>query len=210
MLLKIPISNNVYFVSDPHFAHTNICKATSKWSDTSICRDYQSLEIMNEQLIHMMNEAKEDDTIICLGDWAFGGYENVVKFRKNIRCQNIYLILGNHDHHIENNKDGCQALFRAVSYYARIEIGDNVVVCSHYPITSWHNMNKGWYHLHGHVHLKPQHAIHAGKAMDVGVDGMKKRMTMYEWGNILGLLSNHPNKILTLPSDHHEKKKYVN
>jgi len=41
----------------------------------------------------------------------------------------------------------------------------------HYPIASWHDMNKDVIHLHGHVHLPYHLRLAEGKAMDVGVDG---------------------------------------
>jgi len=52
----------------------------------------------------------ENDILFCLGDWSFGNYKNgenisnIRKFRDQLICKNIHLILGNHDHHIERNK----------------------------------------------------------------------------------------------------------
>ena len=45
-----------------------------------------------------------EDTLYHLGDWSFGGIENIWNFRKRINCKNIYLVPGNHDHHIKKNK----------------------------------------------------------------------------------------------------------
>ena len=47
---------------------------------------------------------KENDILYHLGDWSFGGLNQIWEFRKRLNCKKIHLILGNHDHHIENNK----------------------------------------------------------------------------------------------------------
>lgn len=64
-----------------------------------------TLEEMNELIIKNINDVvKEDDILYHLGDWSFGGIENIWEFRKQIKCKNIYLVPGNHDHHIKKNK----------------------------------------------------------------------------------------------------------
>lgn len=104
-ILKIPINKQVWFTSDTHFGHTNICLGTSTWENKeSKCRDFNSLEEMNKHIVANINDCVgEDDILIHLGDWSFGGIDNVWNFRKQIKCKNIYLVLGNHDHHIRNN-----------------------------------------------------------------------------------------------------------
>ena len=96
--------SNIFFTSDTHYGHANIAsKNVSKWKDGY--RDYKSLEDMNQDLVKQINKiVQPDDTLYHLGDWSFGGIENIWKFRKQVNCQNIHLILGNHDHHIEENK----------------------------------------------------------------------------------------------------------
>jgi calcineurin-like phosphoesterase family protein len=77
-------------------------------------------------------------------------------------------------------------------------------VCMHYPIASWHNMNQGVIHLHGHVHLPSHLRIAEGKAMDVGVDGNDLEPLWLD--EILQLMDDQPIKKLALPKDHHEKR----
>ena len=81
---------------------------------------------------------------------------------------------------------------------------DNMeIVLCHYPIASWHDMNKGVMHLHGHVHLPSDKRIAQGRAMDVGVDGNNlKPVSLKE---VLGL-RERPIKNLSIPKDHHEKE----
>lgn len=96
--------SNIYFTSDTHYGHANIAsKNTSKWSGGY--RHYSSVEEMNIALVTGINKTvKEDDILYHLGDWSFGGISNIWEFRRQIKCKNIHLILGNHDHHIESNK----------------------------------------------------------------------------------------------------------
>lgn len=104
-ILKISSNKQVWITSDTHHGHKNICLATSEWDDKELkCRAFNSIEEMNEMIVSNINKyVKEDDILIHLGDWSFGGIENIWNFRKQIKCKNIYLVLGNHDHHIRNN-----------------------------------------------------------------------------------------------------------
>lgn len=96
----------IWFTSDTHGYHTNITKGVSTWDDKDIsCRDFQTMEEMTDAVIDSINRyVMEDDTLYHLGDWSFGGIENIWNFRKRIKCKNIHLILGNHDDHIKKNK----------------------------------------------------------------------------------------------------------
>jgi calcineurin-like phosphoesterase family protein len=77
-------------------------------------------------------------------------------------------------------------------------------VCMHYPIASWHDMNQGVIHLHGHVHLPSDLRVAEGKAMDVGVDG--NGLEPLSLDEVLSLMEDRPIKKLALPKDHHEKR----
>lgn len=95
----------IYFISDTHYGHTNICKGVSGWSDTSKCRDFSTVPEMNQAIVDAINSTVDkNDILYHLGDWSFGGIKNIWEFRKQIICENIHLILGNHDHHIQRNK----------------------------------------------------------------------------------------------------------
>lgn len=216
-MLKIKLNKDqkLWFISDTHYNHTNICRGVSSWSNKEkSTHPFNTLEEMNEFLIRAINDnVGQDDILIHLGDWSFGGFEQIEAFRKRIICRNIHLVLGNHDHHIESNRDGCRKHFLSVNHYLELEvkwdikkdlIGRFEAVCMHYPIASWHNMNRGRIHLHGHVHLRPEHKLHAGRAMDVGFDGHPFSRP-YELPEIIRLMKDRPVKTLVLPSDHHEE-----
>ena len=219
--IKLEIGQKLWFTSDTHFAHTNICRGVSKWKDFNgnvpikQTRDFKTLDHMNDAIVKSINSVVgENDILFHLGDWSFGGFENIAEFRSRILCKNIHLILGNHDHHIENNKDNIQRLFSSVNQYLRLQVsvypgtvlhtGKVDLVLMHYPIASWHNMNDGVIHLHGHVHLPPNKKLAQGKAMDVGVDG--NGLVPYSLNEITRIMDKQPIAKLTLPQDHHEER----
>lgn len=212
MKLVLDKGQRLFFSSDSHYGHSNICRATSNWTDGSKTRDFNSLDHMNTAIVDAINDkVGPDDVLIHLGDFSFGGFDNIAEFRSRIFCKNIHLILGNHDHHIERDKDGVRSLFKSVHHYTVLDLrrpgsGKEMDKCSmvlcHFPIASWDSMNTGRIHLHGHVHLGPHNKIAEGRAMDVGVDG--NGLDPYSLDEILKLLKDRPVKRLTLPSDHHE------
>ena len=211
MKLTLNKGQKLWFTSDTHYNHSNICSATTRWEDPVTCREFTSLEQMNSYLICNINEVVEqDDILFHLGDWSFGGFEQIQKFRDSIFCKNIHLITGNHDHHIENNKEGCQSLFSSVNKYLNLEVkwnigthfaGEQRFALMHFPIASWDNMARGAIHLHGHVHLPADKRIGKGKMMDVGVDG--NNLYPIEMREVLRLMSIQPIKSM-LSFDHHE------
>jgi calcineurin-like phosphoesterase family protein len=215
MKITLEKGQQLFFTSDTHYGHSNICSGTTNWVGASnMTRDFNVLEHMNQVLVDNINNmVGEDDILIHLGDFSFGGFEKIQEFRSRIVCKNIHLVLGNHDHHIERNKEGVQKLFSSVSQYLRLEVRRPInkattekfiFVCMHYPIASWHDMNQGVIHLHGHVHLPSHLRIAEGKAMDVGVDGNDLEPLWLD--EILQLMDDQPIKKLALPKDHHEKR----
>ena len=215
MKIEITPEQRVWFTSDTHYNHSNICRATTQWKDAdNVTRDFSSLERMNEELVFWINQrVAQDDILIHLGDWSFGGFDSIKEFRDRIVCQNVHLVLGNHDQHIARNKDNVQSIFRSVNQYLDLEVSWWVAgkkkerqrfVCMHYPIASWNGMNDGAIHLHGHVHLPNHLRIAKGKAMDVGVDG--NQMEPINMREVLTLMKMRPIAKLELPKDHHEKR----
>ena len=215
MKLTLEKGQRIFFTSDTHYAHSNICSATTNWSvNDGYARIFNSLDHMNDTLVNNINNmVGEDDILIHLGDWSFGGFEKIEEFRCRLVCKNIHLVLGNHDHHIERNKENVQKLFSSVQNYLRLEVvrpinkattEKFIFVCMHYPIASWHDMNKDTIHLHGHVHLPPHLRLAEGKAMDVGVDG--NELDPISLDEVLGIMEMQPIKKLALPKDHHEKR----
>jgi calcineurin-like phosphoesterase family protein len=213
MKIVLNQGQNLYFTSDTHYNHSNICSSTTRW-DRSLnkTRDFRSLDHMNDTLVNNINElVGQDDILIHLGDWSFGGFERIEEFRNRIVCRNIHLVLGNHDQHIRNNKGNVQTLFLSALDYMNLDLRINRsgniekynLILMHYPISSWDGLSKGNIHLHGHVHLPSQQRIAEGRAMDVGVDG--NNYYPISINEIIHIMDNRPIKRLSLPIDHHEQ-----
>jgi calcineurin-like phosphoesterase family protein len=211
MKLTLNKGQKLWFTSDTHYNHANICSSTTKWSDPVTCREFKSLEHMNAHLVGNINEmVGQDDILFHLGDWSFGGFEQIELFRNQILCKNVHIITGNHDHHIENNKEGIQSLFSSVNKYLNLVVkynvgtplmGDARFALMHFPIASWDNMARGAIHLHGHVHFEADKRIGAGKMMDVGCDG--NELYPIEMNEVLKLMRDQPIKSMFV-FDHHE------
>ncbi len=174
---KLLTTGTVWITSDTHYHHKNICRGVTNWRTqdgkipVSSTRDFRDLDEMDSTIVNNINaKVGPDDTLIHLGDVAFGGFEMVGQFLDRLVCKNIHLVLGNHDHHIQNDREGIQSRFLSVQNYLEANIeGENFIFC-HYPLQSWNGLNKGFIHLHGHVHLSAQNKWGNGKRLDVGMD----------------------------------------
>jgi len=199
---------NIYFTSDTHYGHSNIVKGTTKWEGTvDRCRDFKTLEEHNETLIKSINSlVKHDDILYHLGDWSFGGHENIKKFRDRLECREIHLIFGNHDQHIEPIDSIYRELFTSCSHKLELNLkidcmktnkfGKQLIFLSHYSHQVWNKSHHGAIHLFGHSHgtLKG-----LGKSMDVGVD--TNNLYPYHLDEILDIMKNKKTEIV----DHHNK-----
>lgn len=180
MKIDLKKGQKIWFTSDSHYNHGNVCRSTSKWDDKSKTRDFKSLQEMNNRLVDCINErVDKDDYLFHLGDFAFGGPDFVKEFRSRINCKNLHLILGNHDYRIKEDVENTQSLFSSVDEYMFLTVFDHdqdetekrrFVLC-HYPIASWNGMCHGVIHLHGHLHLHEHLRLGDGMVMDVGVEG---------------------------------------
>ena len=212
MKLTLEKNQKLFFTSDTHYAHTNICRGVTSWKDAEDkTRDFKTLDAMNAAIVNNINETVgQDDILVHLGDFSFGGFDKIIEFRKRIVCKNIILVYGNHDHHIQRNKDGVQGYFMKTTQYLNLAVisnpgtlltTENHFVCFHYPTASWENMNKGVYHLFGHVHLPGNKKLLGNRSMDVGMDG--NNYTPYELHEVVRILKSQPVKSLLPYNDHH-------
>lgn len=192
-------TNNIWFTSDTHYNHKNICRGVSNWNPGNeelflqVTRDFPDLETMNNAIVEGINDTvSPEDYLIHLGDWSFGGFEKIEEFRSKINCKNIILILGNHDHHIENNRSGIRKIFTHVTHYEELTVTSSIkdtmkfVLC-HYPIISWNGLRTNTHMIHGHQHLKHSDRFGAGKRMDVGLCGSPNFMP-YHIDEVVSLL----------------------
>ena len=211
MKINLNKGQRLWFTSDTHYNHGNICSSATQWTNPVTCREFKSLEHMNAHLVGNINErVGQDDILFHLGDWSFGGFEQIELFRNQIVCKNVHIITGNHDHHIENDREGIQSIFSSVNKYLNLVVkwnvgtplmGEQRFALMHFPIASWDNMARGAIHLHGHVHFEADKRIGVGKMMDVGCDG--NELYPIEMGEVLKLMRDQPIKSMFV-FDHHE------
>lgn len=203
-------NKNIWFFSDPHYSHKNICRGTSGWPVENT-RDFSTVEDMNTAIVGNINSVVDkDDYLICLGDWNFGGIKNLPLFRDRINCSNVGLICGNHDN-IHGKEWDPVVIYDYDSYgqmivavraseyfsfyqqYLEISVNKTPIVLFHFPISSWNHMSKGSIHLFGHCHSKPENRFfNGGKSMDVGLDG--NNLMPYHIDEIFDLMKDRPVK----------------
>lgn len=191
----------IWFTADTHYNHKNIVRGTAEWEDKQQCRDFDTLEAHNDKLVANFNElVQPQDIVYHLGDWSFGGIDSIKAFRDRLYCKDIRICLGNHDHHIRNNKNNVRSLFTHVfDYGVEITINKQKIVLDHYAKRVWNQSHHGSFCLYGHSHgmLKGYGPY---KTMDVGVDTNNLRPYAYD---LVKLLLD-PKKNLT-DIDHHNE-----
>lgn len=176
----------IFFTSDLHFSHKNICRGTTEWdmSDPKghlSLRDFDNPEQMNDHLIAQINGyVGEDDWLIHLGDWSFSGETEIKLNRDKINSKNVVSILGNHDHHLANKKEH-QDLFESVHSYLELtvsssEFGKQTYSLCHFPLKIWNKAHHNRIMLFGHVHGSLEGE---GRSLDVGIDNAFKLFGEY-------------------------------
>lgn len=165
------LSDKVWFTSDLHFWHKNICKYCN--------RPYNSVEEMNEHIIKKWNFfIKEDDVVFLLGDIGFCGIEKLRPLMSQLNGK-IYLIQGNHDSDKVVAKLYEENLIE--DYFKMLEVtivGDEecpnqqLTLC-HFPMIDWNNKERGAWMIHGHQHQLPDTPSCSVVHWDVGIDKNK-------------------------------------
>jgi len=116
------------------------------------------------------------DELWFLGDLSFGNEQNTLEILKSINCENINLVMGNHDQLISKSAK-VRAEFNQIEVYKEINHNHQRYVLFHFPMREWNRMHHGAIHLYGHVH---GHLPGIGRSMDVGVDARPDRL-MEPW-----------------------------
>lgn len=158
-----------YFTADLHLNHPNIIKYCKRpfmdpvesglmsmvdsgsipIHDVKISRE--STESMTEYIISSINSCVgKSDTLVIVGDFCLLGSENrseqIGELRSRINCDNVFLVLGNHD-----DREASSIHMKCCDQYT-FNINGQYVFASHYPCRSWNKRNKGAWMLYGHVH----------------------------------------------------------
>ncbi len=144
-----------WFTSDTHFSHANIIEFCG--------RPFASVEEMDRVMVERWNaRVQPGDTVYHLGDFAFGPFENIAKFRQLLNGE-IALVRGNHDRSTNRMRE---AGFPSVTSASVVWINGSMLFLSHKPSVDLPAETFD-YHLHGHVHEK---YARRGNQINVGVD----------------------------------------
>lgn len=112
----------------------------------------------------------------------------------------IHLIYGNHDKVIKSNKT-LRDRFVAIHDYHELNLDGIKVILFHYPILEFYQIQRGAFHLYGHVHgNKDKHpVVLSQRMMDVGIDGRpdgevqdQGAMSPWSWDQIKRILLKRP------------------
>lgn len=179
----------IWFTSDTHFFHKNICKYTNR--SVIITDEMTSEQIteviaeMNAKLIANWNSVVQpDDTIWHLGDFSMR--------HKRDQLQPIFeqlhgkkrLIRGNHD-----DKYVFRLPWQSQDDYTEIKLDGYHIVLCHYAIVQWNRSRHGSIHLHGHHHGTLPPIVNR---IDVGVDA--QGLFPIAWDALKAKISHEPSR----------------
>lgn len=198
---------DVVICADPHFSHKNYCAGESEWSDTTNCRQFNTIHEMNKKITENLNKYYRDEnqTLFILGDFAFGNKSKIGAYRQSLLYSKIMLIFGNHDTFIRKDLEA-QSHFTACLDYLECYIEGRFVVMQHYAPRVWNRSHKQSYALFGHSHNSLPDDPNA-LSLEVGLDtsypqyGVTKNLEPYTWPEIQKIMSKKSWKQV----DHHNK-----
>lgn len=184
MLKFKTIEKNLWFSSDIHAYHKNITRGVSRWDRNNLedsTRDFATTPEMTDHMINAINDSmKWDDHLFLLGDLLFHRktIDDYVSLLDRFLCDNIYLLIGNHD----NRDDIIRLTHHKVKFigdYLEIDVNKQLVCMSHYPMEKWNTRHGSSYMLHGHEHGNLKR-LRGSKRMDVGIDNYFKLFKEYK------------------------------
>lgn len=181
--------------SDLHLGHTNIVKFTRRIEamdrdgfiiPNELRTPYFSgalsdqmkrkvTDIHDAWLKHTLsNNINSDDVVYHLGDFSFTKDKQYLRdFILSLKGDWLF-ILGNHDNE-SYLREACKGTrHKVLGHYHEISVNKTKVCLFHFPIEEFHQMYRGSWHLHGHLHGQKGHGDLTLKAMknriDVGID----------------------------------------
>ena len=184
-LLEVADVEKLYFTSDLHFGHYNICRFCN--------RPFLSRKEMDDTLIQNWNSVvPEDGIVICCGDLTLAHKPNYKEYWYYIKKLNglIYLTRGNHDiiplgDYFDLNDETQQKLKLSVHDKMLVKTNDALIYAEHYPCLAFN----GDYQVFGHIHTLANGKCYGKDApvidklsnnqYDVGVDQNNYRPISY-------------------------------
>lgn len=232
--MEASYNQKVFFTSDTHFGHGNIIKychrpflgerdkqelsKTGMWHNgnwkgegsSNWRMSYEAIDLMDQELLKQINNTVgENDLLYHLGDFAMPGkgdyYYKCRRYRDAIKCKNIVLIWGNHDH--REIKDMFSATYDLKMFNVP-GINNKVILC-HYAMAVWDGSHRGNIQMYGHSHAEAEpwleRTMVGRRSLDVGVDNAAKLLGAYRPFSVAEIL----NQVGSRPGfafDHHVGK----
>jgi calcineurin-like phosphoesterase family protein len=171
-----------WFGSDFHFGHKNVINFCN--------RPFEDMAEQDSSLVETWNKyVGPQDNAFILGDFSFYRAVETTKLLQSMNGHKL-LVKGNHDHSRELGR--VSGWLRWVHYH-EMDLAEDRVTMSHFPMLSWHRMHRGAYHLHGHCHgtLSYPEGLLDARILDVGIDHIARLTGEYrpmEWSEIKEVL----------------------
>ena len=138
--LTVDDPDKLFFCSDSHYGHYNICKYCH--------RPCQSRSDMDQTLIKNWNAVvPEDGIVVHCGDFMLPHNEDIKEYNKYLNQLHgrVLLLRGNHD---RASLDWVSDKLIAVRDQAMIVVNGVKIFAQHYPCAAFN----GDYHVYGHIH----------------------------------------------------------
>ena len=138
--LTVDDPDKLFFCSDSHYGHYNICKYCH--------RPFTSRSEMDQTLIKNWNAVvPEDGIVVHCGDFMLPHNEDIKEYNKYLNRLNgrVLLLNGNHD---RASLDWVSDKLIAVRDQAMIIVDGVKIFAQHYPCAAFN----GDYHVYGHIH----------------------------------------------------------
>ena len=143
--------SEIYFTSDLHFNH-----------DKDFIygpRGYKNAIEASEDILKNINDTvSEDDILYILGDIMLGEKEEGIKYFNAIKCNNIHIILGNHDSEARMALYKTNPKVKEMVYATMFKHEKWQFYLSHFPsLTGNYNASKRGeiiFNICGHIHTK--------------------------------------------------------
>jgi len=189
---RITGEKQIFFSADLHLGHGNIIGYCNRPFSTSGEMDAKIISSINETV-------SQNDILYIIGDFCHKG-GTALSYRERIVCENIHIILGNHDEPTKFTSG-----FASVDYQKMILYINQKIFMCHYPMRSWPNSYRKSWMLYGHVHgkLNAEDVDSGLFTLDVGVDNKRSGMdfgTPWSFKNVQEelLTRSKKNSILTV------------
>jgi len=154
--IELEESQKVWFTSDLHFGHNNICKPTFA------NRPWEDAKEMGPALISNWNEKVGDDDIaFILGDvFWFNNSQSIKRVLSKLKGKDIYIIAGNHDdftayHRVTDERIhllGDIVTVWITNYDKSLPGHTKEVILCHYPLATYAHKDRGALQFFGHIH----------------------------------------------------------